>query len=70
MEEEVEVQISCTKSDGDADASSTKSGSQGSMMGAKDKKGKKGGLFKRFSKALKLEKKDLPGHEVGRRPSV
>jgi hypothetical protein len=68
---DADVQISCTKSDGDAegsvDSSSMKSGTTGSGVQTKPKKG---GLFKRFSKALKLEKKTVPGHEAGRRPSL
>jgi hypothetical protein len=68
----IEIGISCTKSDGDADgsveSSSLKSGiSSGFEAGEKKKKG---GLFKRFTKVLKLEKKDVPGQEYGRRPSV
>lgn len=63
--------ISCTKSDGDADGSSeggsVKSGATGSL--AKREK-KSGGLFKRFSKALKLDKKTVAGQDNGRRPSV
>jgi hypothetical protein len=63
------IVISCTKSDGDADGS-VESGSMKSGFGSGEEKKKKGGLFKRFSKALKLEKRDVPGQENGRRPSV
>lgn len=60
--------ISCTKSDGDADGSS-EGGSMKSGWGPMKKEKKGGGLFKRFSKALKLEKKVVGGQE-NRRPSV
>lgn len=66
---DVEVQISCTKSDGDVDGSqesgSIKSGHAG---GAAAKR--KGGMFKRLTKAIGLEKKTMPGNEAGRRPSM
>lgn len=51
----------CTKSD--ADASSQNSSSA-------DKKPKKGGLFKRLSRALKMEKKVTLGDEQTRRGSL
>lgn len=70
QEEEAQV-ISCTKSDADADgsveSSSVKSGA-GGFAGVK--KPKKGGLFKRLTKVLKLEKKSAPGQEAGRRGSL
>ena len=56
--------ISCTKSDGDADGSI-----ESSSMKSGGGKVKKGGLFKRLGKALKLEKKTMPGQEFGRRVS-
>ncbi|OCF45723.1 hypothetical protein I317_00210 [Kwoniella heveanensis CBS 569] len=60
--------ISCTKSDGDADGSV---GDKDSMKGGKQgKKGGKGGMFKRLAKALKLEKKTIPGQDSGRRGSM
>ena len=63
--------ISCTKSDADADgsveSSSMKSGSGGTS--SREMK-KKGGLFKRLTKALKLEKKNVTGNDGGRRGSV
>lgn len=62
VEEDTEVQISCTRSDGDADGS-VESSSMKSGISKEKKKG--GGLFKRFSQALKLEKKG-----AGRRPSL
>ena len=62
-----EVPISCTKSDADADGS-VESSSMKSGINGKEKK--KGGLFKRLSKALKLEKKTVPGQEGGRRGSL
>ncbi|WVF69667.1 hypothetical protein IAT40_004446 [Kwoniella sp. CBS 6097] len=60
--------ISCTKSDGDAEGSV---GDKDSMKGGKKggKKGK-GGMFKRLAKALKLEKKSVPGQATGRRGSM
>jgi hypothetical protein len=51
----------CTKSD--ADAASQSSGSA-------DKKPKRGGLFKRLSRALKMEKKVTLGDEQTRRGSL
>lgn len=58
--------ISCTKSDADADgsveSSSVKSGLMGSRDGGSAGK-KKGGLFKRLTKAFKLEKKGVPEYE-------
>lgn len=64
MDEEV-VQISCTRSDGDADGSVESS----SVKSGKGKKEKRGGLFKRLSKAIGLEKKSV-GQEDGRRGSM
>jgi hypothetical protein len=66
--------ISCTKSDADADGS-VESSSMKSGFGGKGGRGgseakKKGGLFKRLTKALKLEKKNVPGNESGRRGSM
>lgn len=67
-----ELQISCTKSDGDADgsveSSSMKSGSTGSAEMGKSKK--KGGLFKRLGKAIGLEMKGGPGADSERRGSL
>ncbi|WVQ98190.1 hypothetical protein IAU59_005312 [Kwoniella sp. CBS 9459] len=59
--------ISCTKSDGDADGSV---GDKDSMKGGKGGKKGKGGMFKRLAKALKLEKKSVPGQDNGRRGSL
>jgi len=58
-----EVQISCTKSEGDLDGS-VESSSLKSGDGMQKEKNK-GGLFKRFSIALELDKKD-----GARRPSL
>jgi hypothetical protein len=75
VERYTDVQVSCTKSDGDAEGSvesiSMKSETTGGL-GVLDKKSNKGkgGLFKRFAKALKLERKTMSGHEAGRRPSL
>lgn len=63
--------ISCTKSDGDADGSSEGGSVKSGATGSSAKREKKaGGLFKRFSKALKLEKKTVAGQENNMRPSV
>lgn len=69
-DDQVGIIISCTKSDGDADGSVDSSSLKSGLSGESTKKEKKkgGGLFKRFSKVLKLEKKDVPGQD--RRPSV
>lgn len=59
-----DVTISCTKSDADGsiESSSVKSGATGHKV-------KKGGLFKRLTKAIGLEKKSVPG-DSGRRGSL
>ncbi|ORY21292.1 hypothetical protein BCR39DRAFT_65544 [Naematelia encephala] len=66
-EDEV-VQISCTRSDGDADGSVESSSVKSGKGFGKAKKG--GGLFKRLGKAIGLEKKTVPGQDAGRRGSV
>jgi len=61
-----EVVISCTKSDADADGSVESSSVKSGGVGHKPKKG---GLFKRLTKAIGLEKKTAPG-DSGRRGSL
>ena len=58
--------VSSAKSDGDASIEST------SLKSGKVSGGNKtgGGLFKRFSRALKMEKKVVPDYESGRRGSL
>jgi len=58
--------ISCTKSDADADGSIESTSVKSGVLGHSKKKG---GLFKRLTKAIGLEKKSVPG-ESGRRPSM
>lgn len=67
-EADPELPISCTKSDADAEGSVESSSMKSGLGAAKGKK--KGGLFKRLTKVLGLEKKAVPGHEGGRRGSM